>query len=671
MSSKIFKTILIFLFLVLLKSYTFASSWDSIHIISRAEWWANESYRYLDSSEWKAKLLQYKNRKPVELTKVQKIKAIKEAQKVKKANNFLLKDYNYLFHIKNIEKFENWHKLAWPIVRVKNRFAIVIHDTDTNYWSWVDSYEAIRKIYKFHALTRWWGDIWYNYLIWYNWEIFEWRAGWDDVVWAHDKWNNQWAIGISMIWDYNNKPINKKQYESLKKLIKYLVKKYNIDLSKKTTFFKWCIWTWEKCIKKPLVILHNYPIIWHRDAWYTLCPWQKLYEQLQELKKQLNVWVVNKNTVFLKKIDFYLKRLKENKLLNLLAKIELVLDKNIDWNKKLVLNQVKSLILNIENNKLKNIFSTNIKKSFDDNNKIKVKLSYPFDEYINLQVKGEYNPRFLREDNQDIISFINNNSKEKVFTMNLKLLGNDLILNWKKILDFNKVKFFRISVPKWNIIKIISWNRKPKWDKSWKLNDNEFKWDIVLYLKNNKLVVVNDIYLSDYLKWLWEVSNDTNPEKIKAIIVLARTYARWYMIKARKFIWEWYDANDDPNIFQKYLWFGIEKRSPKVDKLVDQTKDLVITYDWKLIKPWYFSVSNWKTVSFLDYCKNHKWIPDCRYPQKFPFLLWVMDPGWIWKKQIWHWIWVSWTWIQYFANKWWNFDMIIKYFLKWIEIRYF
>jgi len=40
---------------------------------------------------------------------------------------------------------------------------------------------------------------------------------------------------------------------------------------------------------------------------------------------------------------------------------------------------------------------------------------------------------------------------------------------------------------------------------------------------------------------------------VRTIIVLARTYARWYMTKARKFAGEWFDASDDPNVFQKYL----------------------------------------------------------------------------------------------------------------------
>lgn len=671
MYSKIFKLFLLLIIFFCIKNIVFANSWDQIHIISRQEWWADESYRYLDSPYWKNIIENMKKKWSSNLSAIEKLRAKKEAEKVKIANNFLVKNYANKFWVKSIQKYEWIHKLAWPIARVKNRSAIVIHDTDTNYWTGVDSYEAIRRIYKFHALSRKWWDIGYNYLIGYNWEIFQWRAWWDDVVWAHDKWNNQPAIWISLIWSYDKKNINKKQYESLKKLIKYLVNKYHIDLSKKTDFFKWCIWTGQKCMKKPLVIIHKYPIIWHRDAWYTVCPWKKLYAQLQLLKKQLNVWVNFNNNIFFEKINKYLLKLSDDKLISLLSKIEIILDKNINDKKRNIILWVKKLILNIENTRLS---KTLIKKwtwSFDDTSKIKVKLSYPLSDHINLEVSWKYNFKIIKNYNQKIIKFyFAKNKKYKNLYLNIKMKWDFLYINHKKLINFDNTKFFRISVPKWDIIKINSWNRKPKWDKTWKLNDNEFKWDIILYKKANKLIVVNELYLTDYLKWLWEVSNNTNSQKIKTIIVLARTYARWYITKARKFAWEWFDASDNPNVFQKYLWFWLEKRSPKINKIVEQTKDLVVTYNWDLIKPWYFSSSNWKTQSFINYCKNVSWIPDCAHPEKFPFLLGVRDPGGNNKNKLWHWIWVPWTWVKYFSDRWWNFEMIIKYFLKWVRIKY-
>jgi len=453
--------------------------------------------------------------------------------------------------------------------------------------------------------------------------------------------------------------------------LKNYVDKYNIDLNNKVDYFKWCVWTSKECLENPLIITQNYPIIGHRDAWYTACPWEKLYATLQKLKKELWVGLKESDKVLLRKINRLLYKASDRELLTLLYKIDLFLEKHKNSSKKALLIEIKNSILRVEENRTKLNYWEKTNKSFDENNKIKVKLSYPYNNFLNLQVSWKYKAKIIKTKLENKIVFYNSNDSDfNTINLKFKIIDNKIYLSSKLVWDFNKINFFRISVPKWDIIKISSWDRKPNWDKSGKLNDNEFRGDIIFYKKWDDLIVVNELYLNDYLKWLGEVSNYTNPEKVKAIIVLARTYARWYMTKARKFVWEWYDASDDPNVFQKYLWFGYEKRSPNVSKIVEQTKDLVVTYNWDLIKPWYFSSSNWKTKSFIEYCKTAKWVPDCAHPEKFPFLLWVLDPGGIWKKQVWHWVWVPGTGLEYFSNLWVDFGSMIRYFLKGVRIKY-
>lgn len=657
------KILLLFLFFFsfFYNNLLFAS--NDIVIISREEWWANENYRYLDSQEWISKIEKNKNTQTIDLSDDEKDNLLKQAKKIEIANNFLMTNYPELHQVSEIIQYEDWHKLTWPIAKSKIKNSIIIHHTDTEI---SDSYEAIRSIYKYHALTNWWWDIWYNYLIWTNWEIFEWRAWGDSSIWAHDKWNNQFTIWIWVIWNYQNKWVTQKQLDSIENLSKYLINKYNIDFTKKVPYFKWCIWN-NNCETNPITVINDYSIIWHRDAWYTGCPWDELYKQLLKLRIKLLLEYKNdKNYILTQK----LLNINEDKLIRFLALIEEKIDIITNIENLSILNKIKTIILAIENKRINNNLQIS-SENFDDNNKIKVKLSYPYNDYISLKIDWEYSPNLTKKWNEFILDFIPS-SKYNIYTMNFKFINDKLYLNDKEVINFWNNDFFRIISPNNKYLTINSWDRKPTWDKTWLYNDNKFRWDIIFYKKDSNLIVVNQLILTYYLKWLWEVSNTTNLEKIRSIIILARSYARWYMTKAEKFVWEWYQASDDPNVFQKYMGYWIEERSPNINKIVDETKDLIITYNWDLIKPWYFSSSNWFTKNFIDFCKDSKWVIDCANPKDFPFLVWVKDL-WSnsWNKQLWHWVWVPWTWIEYFSNKWWNYNMIIKYFLKWVDISKF
>jgi SpoIID/LytB domain protein len=103
------------------------------------------------------------------------------------------------------------------------------------------------------------------------------------------------------------------------------------------------------------------------------------------------------------------------------------------------------------------------------------------------------------------------------------------------------------------------------------------------------------------------VSNGELPAKTKTIIVAARSYALYYTDpKNRKFPGKPYDGSDDPDVFQKYLGYGYEKRSPSTVRAILETNGEVITYKGTLIKPWYFNQSDGKTLSAKEYCERRK-----------------------------------------------------------------
>jgi len=635
---KIFTLIFVF-FTFLFTSY--AS--EDIKIISREEWWANESYRYIywpewgkilkkrdmDNNEWIKKLSNMSESKRNRL----KQKSKQKAQKIKDINNILINDYYNDNHLVSNRKYYNNNRLAWPITKTNHIWWIIIHHT---LWEYKDSATAVRAIYKYHALTRQWWDIWYNYLIWKNGEIFEWRAGWDYVVWAQSIWNNRSTLWIAMIWDYSKKPISDIQYKTLDKLVRYLIKKYNIDVLKKFTFHKECL---DKNCIQPIKSFLLPPIIWHRDSWHTECPWDALYSQIYLMSNKIikekkdyiytKIYLVKAKKLIKKKVE----KMSENSSLKLLEYIEERLDRERNKQNIEILVMIKWIIKS--KFLLESIKQPSPNRSQRERD-IKVKLSYPRDDKIVIKSRNK--------------------------TYNITKRWNTLITNnvvWNSV--------FKVDWKSSEYLEISSWDRKPIWDTSWKYNDNKFKGDLIVYIKRWKMIVVNKLKVQEYLKWLWEVSDNEKTEKIKTIIIASRSYAQWYSSESKKFKWEWYDWSDNPDEFQKYLWYGLEQRSPNINRIVDETYWEVITYNNKLIKPWYSSSSWGNTKSFIRYCEIKYEKTFCKQEsKKYPYLLSVKDP---WAKiKKWHWVWISWVWTSYLVKKWWTAEMVIKYFLSWVEI---
>lgn len=156
--------------------------------------------------------------------------------------------------------------------------------------------------------------------------------------------------------------------------------------------------------------------------------------------------------------------------------------------------------------------------------------------------------------------------------------------------NFVKAEEIRF-LPKTNsILKIKNYEHRPSWNET--LNDNEYRGALEVREIDGKLVVVNELYLEDYLKGLGEVSNTELTEKIKSILVAARTYAKYYIDVDQKFPGKPYHLDDNPDVSQKYLGYGFEKRAPNIASAVEDTKGKVVTFDGKLVKTPYFNQSD-------------------------------------------------------------------------------
>jgi hypothetical protein len=160
----------------------------------------------------------------------------------------------------------------------------------------------------------------------------------------------------------------------------------------------------------------------------------------------------------------------------------------------------------------------------------------------------------------------------------------------------NEISSFpRFEAENGGIMQVNNLEKRPGWNLD--LNDNLFRGVIEVREDEGKLIVINELPVEDYLRGLGEVSNSQEFEKMKTIMVAARTYALFYLTEDRKFPGKPYDLDDNPDVSQRYLGYNLELRADKVSEAVDETFGQVVYYDGKLIKTPYFNESDGRTKS--------------------------------------------------------------------------
>lgn len=214
----------------------------------------------------------------------------------------------------------------------------------------------------------------------------------------------------------------------------------------------------------------------------------------------------------------------------------------------------------------------------------------------------------------------------------------------------------RFEPSKATILRIDNYEHRPDWNQTY--NDNEYRGALEVTFYQDELHVVEELPVEDYLKGLAEINAKEPYEKIKAVIILARSYARYYTQIAQKFPGAPFNLSDDPERSQKYLGYGFEKRNPTGVKAVNDTLGLVVTYKGNLIKTPYFSSDDGRTRSAQEVWG---WTDT-------PYLVSVDDPGCKGLPMAGHGVGLSGCGSLYFANQGRTYDQIIKYYFKGVEI---
>lgn len=128
---------------------------------------------------------------------------------------------------------------------------IILHDTGCNQSragcndETMPTASTLQNMFRFHAVTRGWGDIGYNFIIDRKGEIWEGRYGGVGVRGAHlysaktCQNFNVGSIGITLIGNYYDAKIPDAMMESLTKLLAWLSVTNDIDLSRDATMPVW------------------------------------------------------------------------------------------------------------------------------------------------------------------------------------------------------------------------------------------------------------------------------------------------------------------------------------------------------------------------------------------------------------------------------------------------
>lgn len=163
---------------------------------------------------------------------------------------------------------EKGKDLLWPLEYPKKIKKIIIHHTATTE-NLDDPDAAIRAIYYYHAVSRGWGDIGYNYLIAPDGTIYEGRFGGDGVVAGHTSGYNTGTVGIALLGNYQDESIPAPMMKSLAGLVYEKADLHNIDPDSSSEFHG--------------TVMAN--ILGHRDLGSTACPGINTYDYLPKIRE--------------------------------------------------------------------------------------------------------------------------------------------------------------------------------------------------------------------------------------------------------------------------------------------------------------------------------------------------------------------------------------------------
>lgn len=695
-------------------SFVSAAAWNlpGVTIVTRAQWWANETWRYATESKTERdaqRQQQLDNEGAGQLTET-----VYQGQM---ATEFLLEKTPTEQIVDEYRESESGNFLKWPESIHKAKSKIIIHHTaDDNSalltWWEVAAIQELQRIYKYHTLTKWRGDIWYNFVIDPFGNIYEGRAWWAGVVWAQTAWNNTPSVGISLMGNFNVQVPTDAALKSLAKITTALAKKYKINPKATTSYFK-------KSAEVPYLKAYtNYTIAGHEDAWVTSCPWVNLYNLLPELRDQVAenltkiTLVSSRKTVTVPKVErgtivawrYYSDKSTDTFTLPIRwtgiksctsSDTTITINSCTSVNNQLNISLTKKWTsglktISVSTSSGTKMFSMNLiwQNDFASiSNTLK-------QEYMNRkwltsssQTNTKITSKITLSDIKDLIQIPLNILLYELSTTlpryeiscdgGCTIQADDKIYSDMKPIIETSNGFVYLTLPSFEnalavtnleissssggLVRVNNYIRKSYGGTPW----NSFRGSLIWKKENIKnlsagkfmdqAVVINKTSFDNYMKGIAETSDSDNTEKQKLVLLLAKMYTLFYINGQNTHpsipAWASYQAIDNPDMFQKYVWAGREKTSTMSASLLAEIKNTVVLYNWYVPILPYFSCS----AGFTRSAQEKRWWTDTPYLQsKLDFAACFDFSG--------HGVGLSGKWAQYLAEKWRTLEQILQYY---------
>jgi len=164
----------------------------------------------------------------------------------------------------------------------------VIHHTVTSN-TYTDTAAEIRAIWYYHAFTRGWTDIGYNFVVDRFGQIWQGRQGGDDAAGGHALGWNLGSMGVAALGDFSNVTPSGEQLGAIAQLLAMKFTQRGIEVFGADTFTH----NEQDANGNWVPVTTNAPnILGHRDCSFkigivggqTACPGQALYNQIQNIK---------------------------------------------------------------------------------------------------------------------------------------------------------------------------------------------------------------------------------------------------------------------------------------------------------------------------------------------------------------------------------------------------